>query len=394
MLSFLPISSAWLETRYPPGWITSPSGSQATTISKGTSIVFEGPSEIRLLNLGAATPSLTFVVAEELSEPKTSPDIELDGDDMEGLPAIVEGLPAIVEELAGIMEGLPAVVEGLPAIVEGLAGIMEGLPAVIDLGLDAADPDEPLVEPKGHESTPGSAPPPGLEPGLDPEPPAGFDPPRESPPAAFKLPPCAPWPVPAAPDVDLEDGASCGVRASPRAEDGAELPEPCCGVRVSPRADDGAELPEPCEGMLSPKKPPAPPLLVSFLRSPAGSRSGKRLPDWPARPAPEAEPAAGPSAIPGPAPEDEPEPEPKPSASEPERPPPDAEPEARVSDPPGPAAELCDPLPDPKPVEPEPTPLLDRLAPGDPMAKLPVPGPCASPSLSGPVPATDAFPCP
>src|SRR5271157_78987 len=164
MLSFLPISSAWLETRYPPGWITSPSGSQATTISKGTSIVFEGPSEIRLLNLGAATPSLTFVVAEEPSEPKTSPDIELDGDDM----------------------------EGLPAIVEGLAGIMEGLPAVIDLGLDPADPDEPLVEPEGHESTPGSTPPPGLEPGLDPEPPAGFDPPRESPadppPAAFELP--------------------------------------------------------------------------------------------------------------------------------------------------------------------------------------------------------------
>src|SRR5271157_1617350 len=185
MLSFLPISSAWLETRYPPGWITSPSGSQATTISKGTSIVFEGPSEIRLLNLGAATPSLTFVVAEEPSEPKTSPDIELDGDDMEGLPAIVEGL-------AGIMEGLPAIVEGLPAIAEGLAGIMEGLPAVIDLGLDPADPDEPLVEPEGHESTPGSTPPPGLEPGLDPEPPAGFDPPRESPadppPAAFELP--------------------------------------------------------------------------------------------------------------------------------------------------------------------------------------------------------------
>src|SRR5262249_5075380 len=60
--------------------MTRPSGSQTTTISKGTSIVFEGPSGVLLLKIGAWGESLLFPDVELAADPKASPDAPIGGE--------------------------------------------------------------------------------------------------------------------------------------------------------------------------------------------------------------------------------------------------------------------------------------------------------------------------
>ena len=71
--------------RYPPGWIVTPSGPQTTTIWNGTSIVFVGPSLIRLVNRGPSKPPSFFdafvpeLLVAPASEPKTRPEAPAGG---------------------------------------------------------------------------------------------------------------------------------------------------------------------------------------------------------------------------------------------------------------------------------------------------------------------------